>query len=359
MPWTAATMNMCIFGAVAVGPTIGGIQAGGGGWRPLFWGVAGLALMALIFAVLTFEDQPPQDRTAPWDWVAQSLAAVGCAATFFGASELTTHSIGSAVVAAPLGAGIALILLLVAFEYRIDRPLMPIHQLARTLPVVGVVIAIMAAAASVGLTAVTELALGSVATPTHIGLLFLPQFGGAIASAALFALLLRSRLIAPLAFAGLLVLVGSAAVLSGVTGGAPDAVVLAGAGMLGLAVGASVSPALFLAGFSAPSGQIQRVFALIELLRAVAAFTIAPILLHVAATAASTESAGIRLSIWICLGISAGGAVLAGAVFGLGRARLQRPHLEAWLDRGEPALPSPQLAAAIRNGTPSPLASRG
>jgi MFS family permease len=34
---TAVIMNMCIFGAVALGPFIGGLQAQADGWRPLFW----------------------------------------------------------------------------------------------------------------------------------------------------------------------------------------------------------------------------------------------------------------------------------------------------------------------------------
>lgn len=57
MPWTAVTMNLCVFGAVALGPVLGGLQAATGGWRLLFWVVAGLAGAALLFAVLTFEDR--------------------------------------------------------------------------------------------------------------------------------------------------------------------------------------------------------------------------------------------------------------------------------------------------------------
>ncbi len=38
---TAVIMNMCIFGAVALGPFIGGLQAESNAWRPLFWIVAG------------------------------------------------------------------------------------------------------------------------------------------------------------------------------------------------------------------------------------------------------------------------------------------------------------------------------
>ncbi len=44
---TAMIMNMCIFGAVALGPTIGGLQANADGWRPLFWIVAAIAATAL------------------------------------------------------------------------------------------------------------------------------------------------------------------------------------------------------------------------------------------------------------------------------------------------------------------------
>jgi len=42
MPWTGATMNLCVFGAVALGPVIGGLRASAGQWRPLFWIVAGV-----------------------------------------------------------------------------------------------------------------------------------------------------------------------------------------------------------------------------------------------------------------------------------------------------------------------------
>src|SRR6202035_3243133 len=89
--WTAMIMNVCIFGAVALGPVIGGIQASAHGWRPLFWIVAGISLTALLLSLLTFEDAPPADRDAPRDLVAIGLAASGSVAAFWGASELTTH----------------------------------------------------------------------------------------------------------------------------------------------------------------------------------------------------------------------------------------------------------------------------
>src|SRR5690242_5376903 len=151
MPWTGGTMNMCIFGAVALGPVIGGAQAGAGHWRPLFWIIAGFAALALLFALLTFEDQEPQDRSAPWDWVAQTLAGAGCAAAFFGSSELRTHSFTDPVVLVPLAAGVALIVALLVYEYQLRNPLMPIRSLTSTIPVAGILVAMTAGAASVAI----------------------------------------------------------------------------------------------------------------------------------------------------------------------------------------------------------------
>ena len=74
---TAVIMNMCVFGAVALGPFIGGVQAAAHAWRPLFWIVAAIALMALVLAALTFDDAPPADLDAPRDLWAIGLASVG------------------------------------------------------------------------------------------------------------------------------------------------------------------------------------------------------------------------------------------------------------------------------------------
>src|SRR3984957_3493220 len=88
---TTMIMNMCIFGAVAAGPLIGGTQASFHAWRPLFWIAAGIAIVGLLLSLLTFEDAPPADREAPRDSRAIVLAAAGCGAAFWGASELTPH----------------------------------------------------------------------------------------------------------------------------------------------------------------------------------------------------------------------------------------------------------------------------
>jgi YVTN family beta-propeller protein len=120
----------------------------------------------------------------------------------------------------------------------------------------------------------------------------------------------------------------------------------ASSGLVGLGVGASVSPALFITGFSLRPAQIQRVFALVELLRGVTAFLVAPVLLYLAAAIGASVMAGIRVSAWICLVIAAGGALLVTVLFVLGGGRLRAPDLERWAG-GEPAWTSPPLLGRL------------
>lgn len=348
MPFTAVVMNLCIFGAVAVGPVIGGVEAGSRAWRPLFWIVAGIGALALVLSLLTFEDQGPADRSAPWDWVAVAMAGLGCAAAFFGASELTTHRMLSAIAFLPLVGGAALLVALVISQFLKRRPLMPVRTIATTFPVAGIVIAMTAGAASVAAVDLVQTALQKQPDPAHIAMLFWPELGGAVLTAAVLGALLRTRFIPVLALTGMALLAGGAAVLHGVTGGS-HALVVAGSGLIGLGVGASVSPALFISGFSVPSAQIQRVFALVELLRGVAAFLVAPILLHLATTIGTSPTAGIPAGLWVCVGLAAGGGLVAATVLALGRARLQAPDLERWEAGEEPAWESPPVAAAIRH----------
>ncbi len=298
--------------------------------------------------ILTFEDQPPQDQSAPWDWVAIFLAGFGSAAAFFGASELLTHRLLDLIVFLPLVAGSLMIIALVAYEYHIKHPLMPVRQVATTFPVAGITIAMCAGAASIALVTLVGTALQSKSSPIHLAMLFWPEFGAAVSSAILFGLMFRTRFVPLLALGGMVMLAGGAAVLSGVVHG-PDALVIIGSGLVGLGVGASVSPALFIAGFSLASGQIQRVFALIELLRGVAAFLVAPVLVHLAMTVASTPQSGTTTAIWVCFGIVAGGGLFAACLLILGRARLQAPDLERWEKGEEPAWESPPLLAGIRD----------
>jgi MFS family permease len=347
MPTTGLIMNLAIFGAVAAGPSLGGLEASRQDWRTLFWVVAGLAVAALVFAVLTFEDEEPQDTDAPWDVIAVGLAGVGCTTAFLGASQLEVHGRATPLALALLFGGLLLVLVLVVSQYHADDPLIPVKQIATTLPVVGILIALSASAAAFGLMELT-LSARAQGDPGHTAVLFLPELGAAVLTAVVFAALFRTRFTPPYALAGLLLVCPAAAVVAGVAQGG-DVRVAAGSGVLGLGVGAAVSPGLFIAGFSLASAQIQRVFALIELLRGVGAFLFAPILLYLVGVFSAHRPTGTADAAWLCFGLAAGGAALAALLFVLGGSGLQRPDLERWQEDGEPAWESPPLLARLRD----------
>jgi MFS family permease len=339
MPITGMVMNLCVFGAVAIGPTLGALFAAAKSWRPLFWIVAAVALLACLFAALTFEDQPAQDRKAPIDALAIAFAVLGCGAAFFGAAELESGTVDASSLA-PLIAGVSLIVALVVHQYEMPNPLMPVKQIATTLPTMGIVIAMCVSAGAFGLMELVVVDLEKRTMPSEIATVFLPEFGAAVLTAVVFGALFRTRYTPVLALSGTVALAASAALLA-LTGDRGTAIVALGTGLLGIGIGASVSPALFLAGFSLRSAQIQRVFAFIELLRGVAAFLFAPILVYLA-IAALSSSDGVVICEWICCGLAVLGGLLGLVIFLTGGSGLQVPDLKAW-QQGEPAWRSPRL----------------
>ena len=96
----------------------------------------------------------------------------------------------------------------------------------------------------------------------------------------------------------------------------PEALI--GSGLIGLGVGSAVTPALFLVGFSLRNANLQRVFAIVELL---------------------------------CFGISAGGTLFGICLYALGRVRPPTPAFSSWPVGEGPAWDSPPLLAAVRDAT--------
>ncbi|GAA5185248.1 hypothetical protein GCM10023322_28630 [Rugosimonospora acidiphila] len=343
---TAVILNLSIFGGVALGPLIGGIQAEANGWRPLFWIIAGIAGVALLLVVLTFQDVPPAEPTATRSPVAVGLASTGCVAAFYGATQLLIHQSLDASTLAPLTGGLALIVIMLIQQDRTKRPLLSVRPMTSTLPVAGVVGAMSAAAASISAIALIGVLLQDRFSPLRLGLLFLPEFAGAVITAIVFAAVFTTRALHYFALAGMICLSAGIAI---VAASVPPstAVTLIGTALIGLGVGASVTPALFIAGFSLRNIALQRVFAIVELLRAVAAFMVTPILLYIATTVSSRTADGIRTGLWVCLGISVGGTLLAISLYVLGGVRPPTPALPRWFG-GDSAWHSPPLLAALR-----------
>ncbi len=354
---TAMIFNLCVFGAVAAGPLIGGAQASFHGWRPLFWIVAGIAFAGLVMSLLTFQDAPPADPSAPRDPLAIGLAATGAVAAFWGASELVTHRFLDPVAVIPLLVGLALIVTLCVYEYNAPRPLLILRSLASTIPVTGIVVAVCAAAAATSAIGLTAAVLAPHYTPLHLGLLFVPELAAAIITAIVFGALFDTRLIHYYALTGMVLLAAGVLVLRAAIP-PTSTLALAGSGLVGVGIGASVVPALFMAGFSLRSASIQRVFAILELLRAVAAFLIAPILLHFAVTLTGLAAPAMSTALWICFGLAAGGAVVGVLLYLLGQVRPSAPALELWMGGHEPAWESPPLLAALRPGAALPTLAR-
>lgn len=349
---TAVIMNMCIFGAVALGPFIGGLQAEANAWRSLFWIVAAISAGALVLAVLTFDDAPPANPDSPRDLPAIALAAVGCFAAFFGASELTSHRFLDPLTIVPMLGGLATIVALVVYQYRAKRPLLTIRtMLTGSIPVAGIIVALFAAAASVSATALTVDVLAGHYSPLRIGVLFLPEVGGAMVTAIVLGMVIRRRAIHYLPLIGMIVL-GTGIAVFRIEVPSSQALTLIGSGLTGIGLGATVAPALFVAGFSLPSANLQRVFAIVELLRAVAAFMIAPIFVYFASTISGNLDEGTAIVLWVGLGLAIAGAAIGVAIYLLSDARPQTPDLERFLSGTAAAWDSPPLLASIRSSLP-------
>jgi MFS family permease len=348
---TAMIMNMCIFGAVALGPTIGGLQAEADAWRPLFWVVAAVSLTALVLALLTFEDAPPAEPESPRDLPAIGLAAVGCVAAFFGSSQLLTHAFLDPVVIVPLVGGLAAIVALIAYEYNARNPLLTIREaLSSTIPVAGITVALFAATAAVSATVLTAVVLADEYSPLHLGLLYLPEAAGAVITALVLGSVVTRRALHYLPLIGMAFLAAGIGVFL-IEVPSSEATTLLGSLLTGIGLGATVAPALFVAGFSLPANNLQRVFSVVELLRAVAAFMLAPIFVHFAATVGGSLEAGTEIALWIGLAIAVGGALIGILIYAAGGARPQTPDLEGFLAGSNAAWYSPPLLARLRRSS--------
>jgi MFS family permease len=213
--------------------------------------------------------------------------------------------------------------------------------------VAALILALFAAAASVSATDLTASLLAPRYSPLHLGLLFLPELAGAVGTAFALGAVMKTRGMHYLPLVGMAFLAAGIAVFR-IELPPSQALTLLGAGLTGIGLGASVAPALFVAGFSLPSNNLQRVFAIVELMRAVAAFMIAPLFAHFAATVGGDAVAGTGIALWIGFGLAVAGGVVPVLLYALGRARPQTPKLERFINMEGPAWYSPPLLAGVR-----------
>ena len=104
----------------------------------------------------------------------------------------------------PLFGGLAVIVVLIVYQYRASKPLLTIRtMLTSTIPVAGIILALFAAAASVSATALTAALLDRRYGPLHVGLLYLPELGGALITAVALGHLIGKRALQYLPLAGM------------------------------------------------------------------------------------------------------------------------------------------------------------
>lgn len=354
LPLTAAFVNVAFFGAVAAGPVIGGAVAAAHAWRAVYGGFAALGLVSVVIAWLSLPLEPPPNPEMRFDRSGLVLGFVATALLFWGSGELASNGFGTVVVAAPLAVGLAALVALLLIEYHKREPLAPIRMMWTTFPLIGTLVAMIGGGVFVAFAMLTVRLLTEVGhrAPLTAGLTFWPQVAGALVTAILLGFLFRTRYLPVLIACGMVALIGGGVLLAEAeVGGGGDGLLLAGVGLLGLGAGATVSPALFLAGFSLPTRMLGRIFALIELVRSLADFILAPVILRVAkisATGGQPALAGIHEGMWITLLIAISGSLLCVLIYVVGKAGLPRPSLEAWVRHNKPAIPSPPLAAALR-----------
>jgi MFS family permease len=191
--------------------------------------------------------------------------------------------------------------------------------------------------------------------PWAVGAAFWPMPVGLVLAAGAFGALFRTRLVPVLVNVGLLALTGATLVLLLARPERPGAATLGATFLLGFGAGATVSPGLFLAALGVASDKIGRAFALVELLRSISGYAVAPVVVAVVA-ASATPRAGLTTGLWIVLVLALVGLLASLLVPALSGARLRRPDLEAWLDDGEQALDSPTTAVHLRPGVEDDVA---
>lgn len=353
VPLTAAFINIGLFGAIAAGPLLGGMVAAAHSWRWLYVGFAALAALALLLALFTLRREKPVNPDLPLD---RSALILGAGATFlpFGAAAtLSGGGFGSALFLAPLVIGLACFAALLLTEYLKKEPLAPVKRMWSTFPLVGTLVATIGGGVFVTLMRLMVARLQQVShfAPLATGVIFWPQLVGALVTAALLCVLFRTRFLPLLVLGGMLMLLGGGALIVLAREPDPRASLTLAAALLGLGAGATVSPGLFLSGFALPSNLLGRIIALIELIRCVGDFLLAPMLLQVAKIASGSSQLtleGTNLAAGVSVAIAAAATVACVLLYVAGTLSLPKPDIGRWLDRKEVAVESPPLLARLR-----------
>ena len=309
---------------LALGSALGGVLMAFFTWRAIFLLLVPLALIGLVVAwrATSREDRPAHRRSL--DFPGAIFAALGVAAIVFALAELPNRGIDASV----LVAGVAGILLLIAFVVREKTARYPLLQLTmfRSRTLTGSLIAMVLFMGSIGtsyyvFTVFTQSVLGASALLT--GLAFLPWgvtalLASNLAKAALNRLGVRGALIVGLLIAA----VGNAGFASALQADTPLWVVVAWTALLGIGQAVGFATLFAAAGAGVPTDQQGVASALMSTIQQVGTALGLAVLVGLAsyATAASSlngveaTAAGLQTATWIGAAILAVGAAVTAIV---------------------------------------------
>ncbi len=351
LPRTATAVNIGFFGAVTIGPMIGGTVAYYESWRWFYAGLAGIGAGVFTAALFTLPDQKPFNPDLPYDRAAFPLAFAATVLPFWATGELTGHKLSSYIFAVPLAAGLACLIALLLTQYHKKEPLAPVKPMWHTYPLLGLIAASIGGGAFISLLMLSERYLIEILgrSPLEAGLAFWPQIAGVLITAFLLGALLRTRFLPLLTLAGMILIMAGGITMLFLSPQGSHAILLGTAGLLGLGAGATVAPGLIMASFSLPVKMVGRTIALVELVRSEADFILGPVMLQVASSGgAEITLEGLKRAIWVTI-LLTGATTLFGIILYLAGAgpRLPTPDLTGWLEGEQTAYQSPAIGAAL------------
>ncbi len=354
LPTSAAVINLGFFGAITLGPLVGGLVSASHSWHWFYVALALVGMLVLLVATFTLPNDEPPNPTMRFDREGVLLALLGTALPFFAAGELTSHGFTSAIVLVPFAVGIVAFVAMLVVECCTKEPISPVKRIDSTLPVVGIIVS------SIGGGIYITLVLRVLQFETTVrqqpalsaGFALWPQVVGVLIASFLLGKVLKTRFLALFALTGMLAILAGASLLLRFEQTSPIALLWSATALLGLGAGATVAPGLWFAGMSVESKLVGRIIALVELIRSMANFIMAPVLIKIAITisggGALFTTRGFHASVLIALGATAIAVLIAVTLYVAGGPGLQRPDIRRWLKADEPAFESPELFALLR-----------
>lgn len=326
-----------VFGAIAgggsaIGLLLGGMLTQAISWRATLFVNLAIAIPVALAAWMLLVNQRPPHRPA-LDLPGTMTGALGLFALVYGVSNAELHSWSATLTIISLAAASLLLAAFVVIESRVAQPLLPLRIVADRARGSSYLALAAAGAASFGaflfLTYFLQRTLGY--SPTNTGLAFLPLTAGLVASSTTTNIKLRPRFgPRPLIATGMLLGAGAMAWLAQLTPSSSyGAHVLPALVLLGLGLGATVTPAFFTATqrvtqqetgvASAMANTSQQVggaigAAALSTIFASAVTSYAHAHAHSPAVIAAATVHGYTVTFWVAAGVFAAGTIIVGAL---------------------------------------------